>query len=161
MGKNRLLDITHKTLGVLLIFLFTFSLSSCSLPRIVVIDDPLTPEEHINLGVVYEKKGQYDEAISEYKKASKTLPVAYLYMGNASFLKGDLEGAEQFYRRAIREDSTNADAMNNLAWLYYKLGKNLDEAEALVMRAIEIRPERADAYRDTLMKIEEVRRKGD
>ncbi|VAX26711.1 hypothetical protein MNBD_NITROSPIRAE02-1584 [hydrothermal vent metagenome] len=155
MEKNRLLDITHKTLEVLLIFMFAIFLSSCSLPRIVVIDDPLSPEEHINLGVIYEKKGQYDEAISEYKKASETLPVAYLYMGNASFLKGDFKGAEQFYRRAIREDSMNADAMNNLAWLYYKWGKNLDEAEALVKRAIEIRPERADAYRDTLVRIEE------
>lgn len=158
MEKNRLLDITHKTVGGLIVIIFAFFLSSCSLPRIVVIDDPLTPEEHINLGVIYEKKGQYDEAISEYKKASETLPVAYLYMGNASFLKGDFKGAAQAYRRAIREDSTNADAMNNLAWLYYKLGKNLDEAEALVKRAIEIRPERADAYRDTLMKIEEFRR---
>ena len=157
MEKNRLLDITHKTLEVLFIFLFAVSLFSCSLPRIVVIDDPLTPEEHINLGVIYEKKGQYDEAISEYKKASETLPVAYLYMGNASFLKGDLKGAEQFYRKAIREEPANADAMNNLAWLYYKLGKNLDEAEALVKKAIEIRPEKADAYRDTLVKIEERR----
>ncbi|NOY39636.1 MAG: tetratricopeptide repeat protein [Nitrospirae bacterium] len=122
-----------------------------------MIDDPLTSEEHINLGVIYEKKGQYDEAISEYKKASETLPVAYFYMGNASFLKGDFKGAEGFYRKAIREDPANADAMNNLAWLYYKLGENLDEAEALVKRAIEIRPERTDMYRDTLMKIEEER----
>jgi len=161
MEKNRLLDITDKTLEVLLISLFALILSSCSLPRIVVLDDPLTPEEHINLGVTYEKEGRYDDAIREYKKAAETLPAAYLYMGNASFLKGDLDGAEGYYRKAIREDPADADAMNNLAWLYYKQGKNLDEAEALVRKAMEIRPEKAAAYRDTLVKIERIRREDD
>ena len=46
-------------------------LSSCSLPRIIVLEDPLTPEEHINLGVAYEKKGEADNAMKEYKEASK------------------------------------------------------------------------------------------
>jgi len=35
--------------------LLAILLSGCALPRIIFLDDPLTPEEHINLGVAYEK----------------------------------------------------------------------------------------------------------
>jgi tetratricopeptide (TPR) repeat protein len=47
----------------------------------------------------------------------------------------------------------NADAYNNLAWLYYTRGKNLDEAEMLVLKAIELNPLNEDIYRDTLQRI--------
>ncbi|NOZ24512.1 MAG: tetratricopeptide repeat protein [Nitrospirae bacterium] len=151
------MDFVHKTIGGLVLLVSVLALSSCSLPRIVVLDDPLTPEEHVNLGVVYEREGRYDDAVREYGKASDRLPVAILYMGNAYFLKGDLGKAEECYREAMRRDPDNADAMNNLAWLYYRLGRNLDEAEALVIRAMETRPDKADAYRDTLIKIQRAR----
>ena len=32
--------------------------------------DPLTAEEHNNLGVIYEREGKYDLAIREYKSAA-------------------------------------------------------------------------------------------
>ncbi len=157
MEKDRLLDTARRTVGRLVLLVSVLALCACSLPRIVVLDDPLTPEEHVNLGVVYEREGRYDDAVREYRKASERLPVAILYMGNAYFLKGEFGKAEACYRKAIREDPDNADAMNNLAWLYYRLGRNLDEAESLVLKAIEARPDRADAYRDTLVKIRRAR----
>jgi len=123
------------------------------MPEIIVIDDPLSPEEHINLGVAYETKGEYDNAIKEYKVAAKGLPVAYLYLGNVYFRKNELAEAEKYYKKAIEKDKRNADAYNNLAWLYYKKGENLDEAESLVSRAIELDPLKRDIYQDTLEKI--------
>jgi tetratricopeptide (TPR) repeat protein len=89
------------------LFLISYFLvaSGCSLPRIIVLNDPLTPEEHINLGVTYEKKGELDSAIKEYEIASKRLPIAYLYLGNAYFQKNELEEAERYYRRAIKTSS--------------------------------------------------------
>ena len=45
-----------------LISYFSF-ISACSLPRIIVLEDPLSPEEHLNLGVAYERKGELDGAI--------------------------------------------------------------------------------------------------
>jgi tetratricopeptide (TPR) repeat protein len=123
------------------------------MPKIIVIDDPLGPEEHINLGVAYESKGEYENAIKEYTVASKGLPVAYLYLGNVYFRKNELAEAESYYKKAIKKDRGNADAYNNLAWLYYKKGENLDEAESLVSRAIELDPSKVDAYQDTLEKI--------
>jgi len=129
--------------------------SGCAfrIPQIIVIDDPLGPEEHINLGVAYETKGEYDDAIREYKAASKSLPVAYLYLGNVYFLKNELSEAERYYKKAIKKDKGNADSYNNLAWLYYIKGENLDEAESLVSRAMELDPSKRDMYQDTLGKI--------
>lgn len=120
--------------------------------------DPLTTEEHLNLGVTYEQKGEYDSAIAEYRLAAKKLPIAYLYLGNAHFQKNELVEAEEYYKEAIKRDPKNANAYNNLAWLYYTKREKLDEAENLVLRAIELNPSKENTYRDTLEKIGEMKR---
>jgi tetratricopeptide (TPR) repeat protein len=129
--------------------------AGCSLPRIAILKDPLTPEEHLNLGVAYEARGELDNAIREYESAARRLPSAYLYLGNAYFQKNEWSQAEKFYRKAIKKDSENADAHNNLAWLYYMNGKNLAEAEHLALKAISLNPSKDHIYRDTLEKIRE------
>ena len=152
MEKNRLLDASYKALSVMLVAL---ALSSCAFPRIAVLHDPLTPEEHINLGVSYEKKGELDAALEQYEAASKKLSVAYLYIGNVYFQKNDAKHAEKAYKKAI-ERANDAQAYNNLAWLYYTHDQHLEEAEKLARKAVELRPE-ADDFRDTLEKIIEKR----
>ena len=171
MGKGKLLDITYKyrmndrqpgdvgmKLYALCYMLIALCLCACSLPRIIVLDDPLTPQEHLNLGVTYEKKGELDSAMKEYEAASKKLPAAYLYMGNIHFQKNEFDDAESCYRKAISKDANNADAYNNLAWLYYVNEKNLDEAEQLALKAIELNPEKKTIYQDTLEKIRGVKK---
>ncbi len=133
-------------------------IASCSLPRLVVLDDPLSPEEHLNLGVTYEMNGELDNALEEYKKASKTIPRAYTYIGNIFFKKGELKNAEIYYKRAIEQAPYPADACNNLAWLYYTEMKNLDEAEELALKALHLDPSKQDIYQDTLEKIRELKR---
>ena len=170
MGKDKILDASHqkkvKSLELrvksfkIIFYLIAFSLlTSCSLPRIIILEDPLTPEEHINLGVAYEKKGELDNALKEYKEASKKLPSAYLYMGNIYFQKNELAEVEYYYKKAIKKAPENADAYNNLAWLYYTKKENLDEAEALALKAIELNPAKKDLYQDTLEKIRELKNK--
>ena len=132
-------------------------LVGCSLPRIIIQKDPLTPEEHLNLGVAYEKKGELDHAIAEYRLAAKKLPLAYLHIGNAYFQKNEWVEAERCYKKAIEKDPKNADAHNNLAWLYYIKHENLDLAEDLVLEAIELNPSKGDIYKDTLEKIRELK----
>jgi len=131
------------------------SSAGCAFPRIVVLRDPLTSEEHLNLGVTYERQGEYENALKEYKLAAKDLPVAYLYMGNVHFQRGELDEAERLYKRSIEKDRANADAYNNLAWLYYVKGENLDKAEAFALRAMELNPSKNHIYQDTLEKIRE------
>ena len=171
MEKNRVLDNANKPQKVksmlptrrqvfhffFIVFFCLPFLFSCSLPRIIVLDDPLTPEEHLNLGVAYEKKGELDSAIKEYELAAKKLPIAYLYLGNAYFEKNRLVEAEAYYKRAIKKDAHNADAYNNLAWLYYVKRENLDEAESLALKAMELNPSKSNIYRDTLDKIREIK----
>ena len=165
MEENRLLDVADRktvrysfaskriyftcvvsTICCLLMF-------GCALPRIIVLDDPLSPEEHLNLGVAYEQNKEFDSALKEYEKASKKLTIAYLYMGNIYFLKNEYSEAESFYKKVIDKDPKNADAYNNLAWLYYTRRENLDEAEDLTLKAIELNPLKRDIYQDTLEKI--------
>jgi tetratricopeptide (TPR) repeat protein len=118
-----------------------------------VLEDPLTPEEHLTLGVAYEKKGELDHAIKEYKLASRKLPLAYLYLGNVYFQKQEFDEAEEYYRKAMKKDPQNADAYNNLAWLYYTERENLDEAERLVLKAMGLNSSKENIYGDTLEKI--------
>ncbi|MBW1677952.1 MAG: tetratricopeptide repeat protein [Deltaproteobacteria bacterium] len=77
--------------------------SSCALPRIIVLEDPLTAEEHLSLGVAYEKRGEFDSAIKEYRLAAKKLPIAYLHLGNSHFQKNELHEAEESYKEAKRQ----------------------------------------------------------
>ncbi len=137
--------------------LFSLLVSSCSLPRVMILKDPLTPEEHVRLGFTYEKQGALDDAIHQYELAAKKLPRAYLYLANSYFQKGEWKKAEKNYRLAIREEPGEADAYNNLAWLYYTRKENLPRAEDLARRALELNPAKEELYRDTLEKIREAR----
>jgi tetratricopeptide (TPR) repeat protein len=131
--------------------------TGCSFPRVIILKDPLTPEEHLSLGVTYEQQGDFDNAIKEYNLAAKKLPGAFLYLGNAHFQKKEWKEAEDYYRLAIEKDPDNADAHNNLAWLYYTRREKLDEAETLARKALQLNPGKGDIYRDTLEKIREVK----
>jgi tetratricopeptide (TPR) repeat protein len=153
MEKEPLLDPRFKAAGLILI---TLLFVSCSLPRMMIFRDPLTPEDHINLGVSYEKRGELDAALKEYGAAAKKEPLAYLYMGNVYFQKKAFQEAEGLYRKAV-EKTGSPDAYNNLAWLYFTQDEHLEEAEELASKAVELAPG-SGPFRDTLQKIREKRR---
>jgi tetratricopeptide (TPR) repeat protein len=159
MEKNRLLVASYKTIFLIAAL---FCISSCSLPRILILHDPLTPEEHINLGVAYESKKEFEEALKEYEAASKKTPIAYLYMGNIYFQTDAVDDAEKYYKKAIKK-TDDPRAYNNLAWLYCLKEMKLDEAEKLARKAVELSPDAQD-FKDTLEKIiekkTEIQRRG-
>jgi tetratricopeptide (TPR) repeat protein len=126
----------------------------CTLPRVTVMEDPLSPEEHLKLGLAYEERGDYENAIKEYRDVGEKLPLSCLFLANIYFVKKNYRMAEEQYKIAIREMPENPRPYNNLAWLYKSEGTNLDEAEALARRAVELASEEEKAaYLDTLEKI--------
>ena len=115
-------------------------LAACSdLPHVRVLHDPLTPEEHVTLGLTYEVQGHRDLAAREYHTAltqeAGYVP-ALIGLGNVAFAEGELEESETFYRQALAAAPEHPGANNNLAMLYLVRGTGLDEAERLALRAL-------------------------
>jgi tetratricopeptide (TPR) repeat protein len=135
--------------------LLALTLGSCTLPRIAVLHDPLTHEEHVNLGVSYEKRGELEAALKEYEAAAKNMPLAYLYVGNVCFQQKRFEDAQRAYKKAIKKTGS-PEAYNNLAWLYYETNADMEEAERLAGKAVDLSPG-SEAFKDTLRKIRERR----
>jgi tetratricopeptide (TPR) repeat protein len=130
----------------------------CSLPRLTVHEDPLSPEEHLQLGMSYEQGGELDMAMREYERAADDLPLAWLYLGNVHYVRKDTAAAEKAYRKAIEVLPGNPEPLNNLAWIWYEQGKELDRAEKLAEQAVALAPPGGEAtYLDTLEKIREKR----
>ena len=146
---------TRRAVVFIIAILCVYAVTACTMPRIIVLKDPLTPEEHVDLGLAYEQKKEYDLAIKEYEAAAKKLPKANLYLANARFLNNQPDQAEALYRRVIQHDPQCADAYNNLAWLLYTQKRDLPEARDLVSKAISLNPAGKDTYIDTFNKIEQ------
>jgi tetratricopeptide (TPR) repeat protein len=138
-----------KAVTVLCIFL----LCGCSLPKIYVIDDPLSASQRNELGFIYENQGNLDLAEKEYSlaaKRDKNWAVPLFNLGNVYFKRGDYQGAKRYYMKALERDGENPDFMNNLAYALYKQSE-YDEAEKWINRALSIRED--EEYLDTKKKI--------
>lgn len=134
-------------------------LAGCA--HLVVLHDPLTASEHNNLGVAYEMKGELDLAASEYRHALRLDPhraEARVNLGNVEAARGRWRSAEQCYRRALADSSTDVDAMNNLAIALLRQDRRLDEARALAERAVATGSGRDSVYRATLAEVKSARR---
>jgi Tfp pilus assembly protein PilF len=143
---------TKRLLPVLLMLL----LVSCAMPKIpqiIVIDDPLTAEQHNDLGVAYEEKGDFVLAGKEYEKAIKKnrdWVIPYLNLGHLYYRQDKLDQAERALRDGLRVKGDHPDLLNNLAWVLMEKGQFKD-AKALIDKAIAI--EDKEEYRDTRQEI--------
>ncbi|MCK4536493.1 MAG: tetratricopeptide repeat protein [Desulfuromonadales bacterium] len=134
-----------------LILLLCFILAGCSLPRIIILNDPLDAQQHNDLGASYEQRDEYDLAIREYRRAAElddawVLPL--INLGNVYARQNDWSLAIAAYEDALAIDPVSTSAMNNLAWVLVKndeIGKGLEMAERVV--ALD---KRNPSYWDTL-----------
>jgi len=130
-----------------------FTVWGCgSMPRIVVLHDPLTPQEHAQLGVSYESQKDWASAEKQYQAALDQDPdflPALANLGNVYAQQEQYASAEKMYRRALQHDSNNPMANNNLAWIYIVQGIHLDEAGKRIDRALAMDPDHRAFYEDT------------
>lgn len=140
---------------VLLSLLCSLLLGGCSLPRIILLNDPLNAAQHNDLGVAYEQRGDADLALREYQRAAEmksdwARPL--INRGNVLAAGEDWSGAQQSYRQALRREPDNAEAMNNLAWVLLQAG---DLAQALnwAGQALQLQPKNPSVL-DTLAEIQ-------
>jgi tetratricopeptide (TPR) repeat protein len=73
----------------------------------------------------------------------------YYWYGSACERDGQIEKAEQMFRKCIELDPDNAEAYNYLAYMWAERGIKLDEALELSLKSLKIEPDSA-AYIDTL-----------
>jgi Tfp pilus assembly protein PilF len=114
--------------------LFLLLAGGCSrVPRIIVLSDPLTAAEHVDLGVAYERKGELDLALREYDRALRKdgkLYRARVNLGNVFLAKKEYGKAREEYLRALELRPGDADATNNLSWAAILSGEGIEEALA-------------------------------
>lgn len=128
-------------------------LASCWIPKVYVIEDPLTASQHIDLGYIYESQEKYVLAEKEYRAAiqkQKNWSAPYFNLGNIYFKMRDLAKAEEYYREAIARDRVNSDAMNNLAYVLCEQGR-YEEAKKWIDQALSINAK--EEYLDTQKRI--------
>jgi len=106
----------------------------CSrVPRIIVLEDPLTAAEHVELGVAYERKGELDLARREYERALRMDGKFYrarVNLGNGFLAKKEFGKAREEYLLALELRPGDAEATNNLSWAAILSGEGIEDALA-------------------------------
>ncbi len=104
----------------------------CSrVPRIIVLEDPLTASEHVDLGVAYERKGELDLALREYERALRKdgkFHRARVNLGNVFLAKKEHGKARDEYLLALELRPGDVEATNNLSWAAILSGEGIDDA---------------------------------
>lgn len=128
------------------------ALTGCASIHGPKVHDALTPAEHLQLGVSYERGNETNLALREYERAAvgPTTSAALTCQGNIYAAWNDFPTAEAKYRAALQADPDNLVALNNLAWQLAHHNGSLVEAEALIRRALALNPTPRAPYEDTL-----------
>lgn len=128
-------------------------LFGCTLPKIIVLHDPLSVEEHYTLGTIYESQGKFEPAAEQYREAIKRDPASVKSLrrlGDLSFRLKRYAEAESSYKKAIHLQPRDGDLYNNLCWVYLEKKEKIDHAEELIRTALEMVPEHRAYYLDTM-----------
>ncbi|MDP2807836.1 MAG: tetratricopeptide repeat protein, partial [bacterium] len=103
---------------------------------------------HYNRGLLFQEKGQYDQAEREYQTALGITPDyagVYNNLGILYQMQGKYEPAEQQFKIALQYRPGLAEALDNLGSVYYQ--QNLpDQAREQFEKAIRANPRLASAH---------------
>jgi Tfp pilus assembly protein PilF len=106
--------------------------------------DPNFSDAYNNLGFAYEKLGQFETAISFYKKALSnvlypTPEKAFISMGNSFYRLGKYEDAIHSYKEAIKRDPDLSLPYLRMSLCYNSMGR-YGEAATAMTQAINLDP---------------------
>ncbi len=105
-----------------------------------------------------ERAGRTREAAVAYSTFLTHWPDSYaalMGLGNVGYVTGELETAEQAFRRAIAVRPERAEAWNNLAYVLAADGRQ-EEAVNAAEKAINLSPDRERPYLDTLREVSQI-----
>jgi len=114
--------------------------------------DPDDPEGYEQLAYFYRTTGQIEKTIATYQSALQASPGnarLHHFLGVLYELDGKRDLAIEHYSKAVENDKTLGEAMNNLAYLLAEGGLDLDRALDLAQEAKELLPNSPNAA-DTL-----------
>jgi tetratricopeptide (TPR) repeat protein len=107
---------------------------------------------------VYYHAHQFDEAIERMEKLIADFPDPQLRqivrraqysLSNAYVLKGEIRKGEEILEAIYQETPEDTSVNNDLGYLYADQGKNLEQAESMIRKALAAEPENG-AYLDSL-----------
>lgn len=109
------------------------------------------PMANFNLGWAYNEKGMYAESIPFMENALRMMnnPNWWMRLGNSYYNVGQHEKAIQAFNQTLNAQPTNFIAMSNMAVSLSMVNK-INEAEQLLIRAIQLQPRYPDAYNNLL-----------
>ncbi len=108
-------------------------------------------EDHAPFYALYasllDDQKQYQKAVSMLSEAVKKIPdhaQLHFFLGNMQDHIGDRDGTIKSMRRVLELDRDHVQALNFLAYVFADSGRELDEAENLARRALDLQPD--DGY---------------
>jgi len=112
-----------------------------------ITEKPATPDFYMFLGHIYEEKKAYEasEAILKQGINNNKNDTRLIFRLGVVYDKwGKKDESIREMKKVITLDPKNAQALNYLGYTYVDLDMNLDEAEQLIRKAVELAPE--DGY---------------
>jgi len=114
------------------VLLLAVALTGCGrVPRIIVLEDPLSADEHVALGVAYERQGELGPAAREYERALKKDGKSFrarVNLGNVRLAEKLYGEARAEFLKALALRPADPEAANNLAWAAILSGNGREEA---------------------------------
>ena len=151
MRENPRLRLWRRLLPFLIVLLLA---GGCSrIPKLIVLEDPLTAAEHVDLGVAYERKGELDLALREYERALRKDGKFYrarVNLGNVYLAKKEYGKAREEYLQALELRPGDAEATNNLSWAAIFSGEGIEEALTRMESVVSAPGGRQPIFLDTL-----------
>lgn len=101
------------------------------------------PQFYTLAATIWDEKGDFNKAESFLNKGLEKFPdnvQLHFFLGTIQDRRGRKEQVIDQMKKVIEMDPNHVQGLNYLAFTYAEMSKNLDEAEKLVKRALEIEP---------------------